>query len=949
MTDPFTGPGSGYEPNANPLADVAKAGASAGAASGAAAAGLAFWPWGVVIIGVSLIGAMLLRGKRKSPPREAQGIRLAQPVDGNAPMLAILGQPWFNPPLALQYAMPDAVWPNGRKASRKNRTVRILHSGIGQNHCADTRLRVGGTDLFSAVTLDSKPEMVELTAIGTDRRRWGFGYGNIDPTTVLIYFDDTLRHVGDAEAGHDPADVVSETVAATVCEPRIFQKSAGLFSSSALGDSDMGTFDVRLGCILPKAGEIDVESMKAEVLFKDATSGRLDGSGTSFVLKKLVTLKQADIGLAHTDDARQYLWARVSVANRSLQQLFTQGIVTGFRVAYSMKPKVFVDIVKNAAGNWEAVFAEPVPSSVTKVKATSKIADKVTVDDGFRFDVLPGTPDQDPVGESSGGRFFGKSTSTRATVKVGLKLDQYAKRRHSTTTEVDELVLGVEAGPRGFNAIDTDGQPNGAVRRLQIRLKETAAADAPATTRNDPSTGWVQLLDPDSQTDTFRLEDKFTGPGTWFFSCAGLLDYTKDRKAKADAGGWLPTRSYDVEIVAIDPANSDNQGILREDRWFSDLWFQHATEVRRVGFVLPRVSNIALETGEDFDSAGLVECRLAGRLSIVPAADATLGADGLPTPRTVEYTRNPVWLACNWLVDPIGGAGRRFTWSHILAYLSEARAAAAYCDGTETLRDGTTFVRAMCDLAIGEDGQRDTCGNWLARIFAGSGIFPFFDSGWRWAIDQDSACAQDPYAGGDFTIVEEEDCVPGAVQMEQVGADDVPSELLVEFRDGENYGARTTEPIQLDDPQPSRREAERVDFPAITRRVQAVWAGTRLLRQMRGNGTVPLRSFACPGTFGRGLRMMQLVPGDLVRFTSTRLGVTALKCRVMKRGWVSALRPALVLVEHVPSAYSAAAQVSVSAAAPSTKQATDETPTVTKLAVTKVQDWSASLTVGGKA
>lgn len=929
--------------------------AGPGATALAPAAGIG--PVGWIIIGAAIIGSFLLRGKKRLPPPEASGIRLRQPVDANAPMPVILGQPWFTPPLAIQYAIPGSV--NSLQRSRKNRTVRVFHCGVGQYAGTDLRVRAGGIDLYSAVTLADPGALNELTLIAnSDRRRWGFPVRDVLESSVLIYFDSTLRYAGDAEAGHDPASVASESIAATAAEARLFQQKAALFATTALVDADMPAFDVRLGCLLPKSGIIDEASMKAEALFKNATSGKLLGSGSWFVAKKSVALGPKDFGIARTDDARQYLWARIEIANRTLQQVFAQGIVSGFRVAYSLKPTVFVDIRRMPDGSTEAAFGEPVPASVAKVKATYKAEDKVTRGDGFRIGLTDGSVDQDALGDASG--FFGPpSTSTRSTMPVGLLLDKGAKRRHSTTTEVDELVVGIEAGPRGFQSIDSDGDSRGATRDISIRLKETAAADAPATAKNDPSTGWVELANPTpgggtagtqgpAGPTTFRLNDRFTGPGTWFFSCADLLAYTRETKAKPGAANWLPARKYDVEVVGLDAANTDSFGVLREDRYFSELWFQHATEVRRIGFVLPRQSMLSLETGEDFDDDGLVECRFAGRICIIPGAGATVGADGLPAPRTVAYSRNPVWLACNWLVDPVGGAGRFFGWADVLRNVAEARDAAAFCDATIQLRDGTSLVRSMCDLAIGEDGERMSCGDWLARILAGSGVFAYWRGGWRWAIDRDAEAVTDTVTGGSFVIDEDADCVPGGCEMAAAGVEEVPSELHVEFRDGDNRGARTVEPIALDDPQPSPRVVERVEFPAVTRRGQAVWAGTQLLRQMRGNGTVPLRSFGVVGTFGRGLRMLQLDPGDIVLLTSARLGITALKCRVMEVGWTSGLRPGVQLAEHVPSAYSPGFQGPNSATPPGTRQASDDPPKVSKLSLSKVVESSYSLSAGGK-
>lgn len=914
---------------------LAALGGSGAAAGGTSAGFLGIGPVGWVVIGVAIIGSFLLRGKRRGPPPEAQGIRLAQPVDPNAPWLAAYGSRWYAPPLLSTWVAPATM--NSLSTSRKNRVVRMHHAGAGQISGADLKLKIGNRQLFDEVTLDSPVEQRTLSAVpGSGNKSFLFPAADIEPESVSIYVDGVL--VWTASGGSvEVSD--KETVAPSFCAATMFSASGGLLST-AIKDFTMGNFAVRTGCILPKFGQIDEASVSAVLLFDKARGWTLPGSERSG-FSSTVTLTADDWALGETDDARQYLWVDLKISSVLATAHVSSKAVKGFTVGYSLKTaSLVINVVASADGTSQANFSEAQTGTVT---ATYKTKSKAG--EGFRFKLTKGDTTQAPFSEESKS-FFGAPQGTRRTVNVALELTKGAVRRYSSSEDVDDVVIGIDSGPRGFYGMESDGSQGGLARQLTMRFKETAASDTGATKDKDPSTGWVVLKNPHFEskfTDSvFRLADRFQGQGSWFFSLADLVEYTRTGKKPSGTANWLSPKRYDVEVTAIDSAGVNEGGMVDTDRRFSDLFFANATEIRRVGFILPRQSTLAVEYGDGMDQQDLLEAKYAGRTVVqVTSASATVDAGGLPTPRTVGYSRNPVWIACDFLTDPIIGAGRVFGWDDF--DLASAYAAAAWCDETVTLRDGTTQTRSLCDIVLGEGGERRSVGDQVAYILAGSGVFAYWRGSWKFAVDEDADVVTDPVTSSGFVIDEEADCTTGGCEMDYLSTEERPTELVVEFRDAENGDAPATEVIQLPDPQPSPRVTERVQFPGVGRRSQVRHFGGILLRQMRG----ARRRGRCVGTVGRGLRLLMLDPGDIVYLTSARLGVTLMKVRIMSVGWGSGLRPGVEWAEHVSSAYTETFTGPNGGTTPGQRQPQENLPAPSKLQVSRVA--SVTFTVGGAA
>ncbi|MHC4716996.1 MAG: phage tail protein [Planctomycetota bacterium] len=201
-------------------------------------------------------------------------------------------------------------------------------------------------------------------------------------------------------------------------------------------------------------------------------------------------------------------------------------------------------------------------------------------------------------------------------------------------------------------------------------------------------------------------------------------------------------------------------------------------------------------------------------------------------------------------------------------------------------------------MVLAENGERRSLGERIADLLGGSEVLAFWAGTWKFVIDQDAAVVTDPVSGGDFTINEEDELE--AATLEVTGIEGLPTELSISFRDRDKDGAEDNEAITLADPQPTPRKVERVAFPGVQRRRQVRRVGRLLLQQKR----LHTKRIGIVGTFGKGLRLLQLEPGDIVKYTSTRLGFTAKKFRIYEKGWSSDMKPAFLLVEHDPAAYS---------------------------------------------
>ena len=834
-----------------------------------------------VIAATTLIGQLTQRGEPETPP-DAKGIAITDnPTDPNAPPPVVYGAPWWRLPLLMQYVSPtltNTVWP-----SPDQRITRTFHAGAGPNDGGDLQIRSGGDAILTIVTTDA-PAALRTLEPDAARVEWMFpsSSGPITLASVVIYKDGVLYGTATEGDGAFIAIGSYTTRTAMNVSPRTF---------TSTDDATILSAHTRVGGFLADDGR--VENLVVKIMPKRGWGSYSFGSESTghFRNEGTVTVPEADVHLGTTRAGKSYFWVDITFGS-----LMTSADIEKWSVSYKVAG-TYIELKQDANGNTIAVFPEAVAGGVV-VTATYSTA---SVSDDFKYVFRKGLKDQDPIAFDEDA-----ASPTRNSYNVALKLDYGTARTYSTTSEVDDVIVGLESAADGFYTF-TDSQFGGIARTMTIQLKETAAADSDATTQNDPSTGWVQLRDPAplaTEPDQFTIWGQHFGKAQWFKSIAAAFHFTKKGSLKPDVSYLLPLAAYDVRIIATNAQDTapdfTRQGFVStadSDRFHSELYFASATELQRIGFVLPFHGDLTIQYNQDDLGANdLIEASFRGRKVWVPDAGATYDSTTLrPEPGSWKWSRNPVECAVDHIVGKRFGGGRFFTWADI--DVTSFLAARDYCDASVLFDDGVTGARSECDIALAEDGERRSLGVRLAEILGGSETLAFWSGTWKFVIDQDADVVTDPVSSADFTIVEEDDLESADLDVTRL--EQLPTELSITFRDRDKDGADESEPIILPDPQPTPRKVERVEFKAVQRRAQVRRVGKILLNQRR----LQTWRIACVGTQGRGLRLFQLEPGDIVLFTSTRLGITAKKFRVMETAWSSDMKCVLLLTEHDPAAY----------------------------------------------
>ncbi|MHC4716995.1 MAG: hypothetical protein ACYS5V_08500, partial [Planctomycetota bacterium] len=438
------------------------------------------------------------------------------------------------------------------------------------NDGGDFRLRSGGAEIFSVVTTDSPASVRELTP---DAAYINYTFptaaGDIIISSIVIYKDGVAyAKAEDGDGTYIPLTSYT-TYTNNQVKPRTFTYS---------DDDTMGYGDVRRGGFLPDDGEIT--NIGVSLVPTGIGHYSYENGGTHYFQAGETRAPSEDVHLSKLKDGRRYFWVNIKFGSFGNYSNVKNWKVTGRQFKA-------ITLSTSATGATVATFPDAVAAGV-KVTATYKTT---SVSGDFKYLFRKGEKDQDPIAfdeDESGG--------ARNTYNVALKLDEATARSYSTSADVDDVIVGLESAPDGFYSFQ-DGGFAQIHRNLLIAFKETAAADSGATTKNDPSTGWVPLKDPATGWDFFAITANATGTVQWFKSIADLFAYTKTSKYDASVRNHLPLKAYDVKITATDaqdtllqPATIFGKGkVLGPDttRFHSELYFATATELQRIGFVLP--------------------------------------------------------------------------------------------------------------------------------------------------------------------------------------------------------------------------------------------------------------------------------------------------------------------------------------------------------------------------
>ena len=531
-----------------------------------------------------------------------------------------------------------------------------------------------------------------------------------------------------------------------------------------------------------------------------------------------------------------------------------------FDLTYQYTP--FIDIETDESGTSFAVFREDPGSSavVTAHYKAGKLAEHTET--FFR----PGTPDQDELPIDDG---------VRSTVNVGGALTQGTKRSYSTVNDVDELEIGIQSGPAGMYEIRVEtGAFRATTRELEIQIKASTAPDTRSNGNSDINAGWVRLVSKDGN-DLQNIGGQTRGTATWTFSIAQAWSDTLKHTPRRTN---LPFGKYDVEVVALDTAGGDNVE--------NDLVFAYATEIQRNKLALPHHATYTVKVTDPdvVGSAPTYALGIMGRRVWVPSSTAVYSATtGRPEPGTHKWTRNPIWCACDLIVDPILGGGQFYKWSNI--DVAEALVAAAFCDATVTTADGTTEVRSEVDIVL---DTRDALSKQVARMLVGQQVIGALAGGtWRFLPDVDAAAVM---------ALTSDDYQRDEITMSYGSIENAPNEILYSFPNEVMDFEPDSDTVRVSGAEPAQRVTTEVTFDGVRRRSQAVRAASLLLRQLQlQRRTVEI---ICSGW-----RALLLEAGDIVTLTAPELKLTTWKCRVQSVEFGSTLTTRLRLGEHDPTAY----------------------------------------------
>lgn len=773
--------------------------------------------------------------------------------DPSDPIVVAYGAPQWAPTTLFRYLEPSAL--NSTSPSKGEKLVTGLSLGAGPIDGGDFSVWLNDQKLVAEVDADSADNERTLKPIGDERRTFEFPASNVIESSVELFVDGELYAKANA--------------AGTVATVNSLEATSQAVTLSRFGDSDASDVtkdsDAKSPRYLQRIGAIpqdrvDRTTLKLTIITRGVQAIRFASGRTSTSTVHLVRTK--DIAWGTTDAGEDYFYIR----SDDINGLFADGKLWIVRAYYKYYSRADVEFVKKPDGTSTVVFSQPVGASaaVTANYKTSLSPD----DDGVTFTLRHGETHQDALPTGS---------ALRQTRLVGTELTEGTARTYSTQSEVDDVVIGIEA-PNGFFDRAVHGRNAGdyrpTTRNVQIRLRQQGAADS-VTTSGDPSRAWVPLVLPSDPTETtITLRANSDGLTRWFFSVADMLAAVRKRDPEP-----LRRALYEVEVTALDPANTVGGEVL--DRVTDNLFFGNATEVVASRLSLPRhaTATVQINDPKTIPQEPTFRVGVMGRKVWVPESTATLNTDsGLPEPGEWVWTRNPVWCACDLVTDEDFGAGKFYGWANV--DLASAIAAAAHCDETV---DGET--RAELDYVV---SRRSNLLDHVAQMLAGAEVIPVLSGGtWQFVIDEDASSVM---------ALTDDDIEEGQVSASYPSIEETPNVVEASFTNETLGHERDSETVRVPDLEPSQTVTRPLDLSGVRRRSQVRRSASLYLRQW-------YQQRVQVDLVAASWRPLALEAGDIVTLTSTSLGYTAKKFRVVYVGWGSNLRVVLQLTEHVPAAY----------------------------------------------
>jgi len=887
---------------------------------------LALEPFSIIAIiafAVS-IGTTIYLANQKQPGRGDEGSRFglrANKADPADPAPWVAGRPRWAPPLLSRWLEQENL--NSFSATNDKPWVNLLlDTGVGRNHGGDLSVWLDKTPIYEEVNEASSVGERRLVDVKGDRKEWFFSRLNVQADGTIVLLDGVPYGAARGSTLDETAvEGVTTRAVTRTYKPKLFQ-TGSLFTQ---------TDQVNAGFYVPDNIFYEFESIRISVTIKRVKTLFWWIDDDYEPIERQLLPDEWEMKTEKWT-GRKYIVVNDKVEERVRADddlgKNRQYEVTEFRFTFDQheaggKPIApFTLITDDNTLKSRAVFDDAVPSGTVTAHFRS-------LPFGFEVETnfSTGAIDQDPLDIGQG---------VRSSRVVGLQLSQATLRRFTTSREVDDILVGISSGQGGFYNQGKKGT-GGITRKVRIRLREVGAPDVPAkkgflSGLYDPSTGWVDMLF-DGKEQLPLYGHKVGGLARWAFKISTGL---QGRNAKANPISLLgsairkvlfgetpalPRAKYEVEVVRV--SEDFSSGTSGAD----ELFFESITEIDHQTFSFPRRSMLHVRFREDsgLESEPEVEVQfkakkcpiykgtfhvtreeqyarwLAERTApteiLLPDGTVLTTGGGLIDPSQFVYdpdlkearfdrkwTRNPVWIGCEAILDDLAGGGVVGFSAHKHINWESAKAAADFCDEL-VWAFGIRDVRSECDIVFVKE---ESLYGALTKIFAGSEVLPVLDRGqWHFPFDTDAtdpAPVTDPLTGQAFTITDddiadEENGRPvDGITFQEKEIDDIATDFVIIFPDEEAGFDKNADPVYLPAKGENftRRFIKQIEFPGVRRR----WQAERVALKTQEN---ELNNQKFASIRVNNLYPAILQPGDVIVCDSPSSGVEGQKVMVVER------------------------------------------------------------------
>lgn len=857
---------------------------------------LAIIPAGVVLALQLIIVAagviLAARARKRRGRRDGFAADRENAQDPAEPIRVPYGAGLFAPPKLTRYPIPQAL--DSLKISRTAEAVELHHVGYGEIDGGGFKCYVDGRPTQTAVTEQDPTSHRLLFPVTDDRRTWRFPVLGVIESTVSLYLDGVLYASNHEGLGLIEENIVDETL---TLEPAFFRApkdgNALIEIQRALtvaGDA-IGVFEP----------DSSITGRTVHVVPPGGKPVLIDPASIHFGETKAGTFGKFTVG------PKRVLWFKAE-GGRSPQVAWADG--TKVRVTYRYVRALHVE--RAADGTCTVTFPAPIADGA-EVSFTGD-ASNVDPEQMAQPVLFRGAPDDKPIDLP----FY---SGYPRTYTVDRTLEPATPETYLGHNETDDIVVELQA-PSGLFRQASSGV-GGVSVEVQFRVKESAADDV-SSPDGDPANGWVTLKHPAGR--MWLDGGKQVAPGSWHFSIARLLAFTRTGTMPAP-GARLPRRvRYDVQAARLTPAGADTTS--------DDIDLAQATEVVYVTVRFPGQAVLVTH----WKDAGLVsrnplvEVEARWLRVIVPSSSAAVAVEEFGSwtvePAVERWTRNPVWLACDFVAHNGYNAGRRrdgkWNWSRIdVPSMVEA---AAFCDETV---EGRT--RSEADIVLDE---RRTLKEDVSDILAGSGVQFIERDGKMYAlIDRPSAPVDS---------IGEDDVEAGESRIAGQPVEEIPTALEVVYPDEtQRYEDRPIllVPLALGTGQ---RIVRRVEMRAVRRRWQAERMG-RLALAQAARWTRAVEMLAA------GWRLIVRKIGECVTLELPDLGASG-RFKIAAAEIDSDLRFKLEFADADPAVYDEDLQIPVQVIVPALKpapKASANVPVVSSSPAAKAETKALAATTAG--